>query len=463
MKTRLLTIWDFLRSTYWFIPGAISLFAIVLAIVLPIVDATYNEAIVDKFPWIAVSDSAAQEILNSIAGAMVTIAGVVFSITIVTLSIASSQLGPRLLRTYMNSGTMHVALGVFVGTGLYCLLVLSAIRGEDNTNGYQFVPHFSLLVGVLFAVIGLGTLIVFIHRVAVLIQAPNVIQSVGHDLDKAVDRLYPEELGRSPKDPVTKKEVKEKISELGSRSSRVPALFEGYIQSLDLDALMEFACERNVVLYLKHRPGVFVTRESVLAEYWPAGESTDETFKRINEAFTVGNRPTPLQDVESAANELVEVAVRSLSTGINDPFTAINCIDRLGASLCRLAQREIPSPYRHDQEGNLRVIAYGPTFAHVLESSFRMIWEYGQTAPSIMIRMLEALATIADHARRESDREAIMKQATTIRDLANKNFKVQSNLKDIHDQFDLVVEAVEQRREPPSKPSAKLAGKPAES
>ncbi len=158
---------------------------------------------VDKLGWIYTrGPDGARAVLSTIAGSMITVAGVVFSVTIVALSLASNQFGPRLLRNFMRDRGNQIVLGTFVATYLYCLLVMRTVQGMD---GSQFVPHLSVTVAILMAVASLGVLIYFIHHVAVSIQAPELIANVAHELHEAIDRLFPEELGYAPRKRRTSK------------------------------------------------------------------------------------------------------------------------------------------------------------------------------------------------------------------------------------------------------------------
>lgn len=409
MKMYLLNLWDAARSSYWFVPSLFAIGALLLSLFMPRIDSL----IVDlewKIPeWILTTTDAARATLSALAGAMIAVTGTVFSITVVTLSMTSQQFGPRLLRRFMYDLTTQVTLGVFLSTGLYCLLLLRSV----DQHGDASVPHLAILTAVVMAVTSMAMLIGFIHHVAMLIQAPHVVAAVARDLDDAIVRLFPERIG----EPATSKRfegdtVQAQESKLGERSSVVLSEREGYIQAIDGDMLLQLARERQFVLRLRSRPGDFITIGTPLADVWSdeRPEEEDEFAdlgSPFNDAVIAGVRRTPRQDVECAIDELVEVAVRSLSPGINDPFTAMNCIDRLGASLGRLAERKLSSPYRYDADGRLRVIARPVSFADVLDAAFNQIRQYGRESVAVSIRILEALTSIADHAQRDEDRKAI--------------------------------------------------------
>lgn len=407
MRARLTNLWDNFRSSLWFVPTSLSLAVIVLAVVMVRLDIAVGFSIVRQAPWAAMAPSAARAVLSAIAGAMVTSTSLVFSITIVAVSIAASQFGSRLIRTFRNNRVTHWTLGAFVATSLYCLLLLVVVReGEDA----QFVPYLAVYLGILFAICCLGILIYFIHDTAVSVQAPSIVGASARDLDSAVERLFPFRLGEPSSEAEMETSGREQLARLDGDGEVVLSTREGYVQAVDTDTLMDVACEREIVVELLARPGTFLTRDLPLAKVWSQESPGDDIAKAISATFITGSERTPRQDVKYAVNELVEVAVRALSPGINDPFTAMNCVDRLGAAVGRLAKREIPSAYRYDKEGHLRILARPFLFDEVLDTAFNQIRQHARSDVSVTIRLLTAMEAIAIQVQRQSDREAVLRQ-----------------------------------------------------
>ncbi|MEO8010417.1 MAG: DUF2254 domain-containing protein, partial [Dokdonella sp.] len=346
----------------------------------------------------------ATAMLGTIASSMITIAGVVFSMTLVALSLASSQLGPRLLRNFMTDKANQVVLGTFVSTFLYSLIVLRSIRRADEG---LFVPQLSVAFAVLLAVASLGVLVYFIHHVAVSIQADTVVARVGAELSDGIDRLFPEGIGKGMHNHAEPNDFAGDCCVIGA--SR-----DGYVQLIDGDALLALAVEKDLVLQVARRPGHFVVKDSPLVLAWPGNQIDDQTKDQINAAFVLGSNRTPVQDVEFAVNQLVEIAVRALSPGINDPFTAVACVDRLGAALARLAQRDMPLPCRHDEENTLRVITPATAFADMADAAFDQIRQYARSSAAVTIRLLETIEVIAQFAYRAEDRAALHRHAEMI-------------------------------------------------
>ena len=281
---------------------------------------------------------------------MVTIAGVVFSMTLVALTLASAQFGPRLLRNFMSDTINQFVLGTFIATFIYSLLVMRTIRREDEV---AFVPHFSVTLAVVLALVSMAVLIYFIHHVSVSIQADEVVARVANELDEGMDRLFPEDIGES-KSPRDDGRDREDLAVLKQVSRAVGARQDGYLQFIDADALMSLAVKHDLVMQLVQRPGQYVTAERPLVVLAPGGRVSQEVREAIGEAIIVGSQRTPSQDIEFAISQLVEIAVRALSPSVNDPFTAIRCADRLASAMCRLARRPMPSPYRRDERDRIR-------------------------------------------------------------------------------------------------------------
>lgn len=312
----------------------------------------------------------------------------------------------------------QVTLGVFLSTGLYCLLVLRIVEHDE---GGAAAPHFSVLLAVMLSVLSLAMLIGFIHHVAMLIQAPNVVAAVAGDLEDAITRIFPEELGDAEGDDHRNDDSgREHATRLGKNDLTVRSTRDGYIQAIDENGLIQLAHEHDLLLRLYSRPGNFIATGSPLADVWTCSKpsadesNADDLTMKLNEAVILGRRRTPRQDVECAIEELVEIAVRALSPGINDPFTAINCIDRLGATLGRLSERKLPTAYRCDDEGSLRLIVRTVSFANAVDAAFNQIRQHGRDSVAVTIRLLEALASIAEHVQRDEDREAVKLHAEMV-------------------------------------------------
>jgi len=412
MRVQVFKTLDRIRSSFWFLPAVMASGAMVLAFATVALDTPVTDWLARNWGLTYTGGAAgASALLGAIAGSMITIAGVVFSMTLVALSLASSQLGPRLLRNFMRDTTTQVVLGTFVATFLYCLLVLRTIRRAEES---LFVPHLSVSLGVLLAVVSVGVLIYFIHHVSVSIQANEIVARVGKELIEEIERLFPENIGRGASRIPTKPPNADFLDRFDREARPIGSTGDGYLQFIDGDALMALAMQEDIVIRVERRPGHYVVATRPLVLVWPGNKVTDQLMDRVNCAFALGNQRTSGQDIEFAVNQLVEIAIRALSPGVNDPFTAMTCVDRLGSALCRLAQQDMPSPYRYDTQDQLRVITPVFTFPDVTDAAFNQIREYGRSSTAVTIRLLETIAEVAGSVHRPEDRVALLRHAKMI-------------------------------------------------
>lgn len=438
MRGQIFKYWNRVRSGFWFLPAFMAGVAMALALVSVAVDERLTGWLTLHVGWTFTGGAeGASAVLGIIAGSMITIAGVVFSMTLVALSLASSQLGPRLLRHFMRDSTTQVVLGTFVATFLYCLLVLRTIRRAEEV---AFVPHLSVALGVLLAVASVGVLIYFIHHVSVSIQSNEIAARITKELIEAIDRLFPRQIGRgAPRIPADPPDAG-LLEALDKDARPVDADGDGYIQFIDGEALLALAMEGDLVVRLERRPGNYVISGSRLAVIWPESRASDRLTHHVRSLFVLGHQRTPDQDIEFGVNQLVEIAVRALSTGLNDPFTAITCVDHLGSVLSRLATRGVPSRYRHDHRNQLRVIAPANTFREITDAAFNQIRQYGRTSVAVNLRLLETIAVIVGFAHRPEDRATLQLHARMIARGAVETLPESEDRRAVEERFQTVVQ-----------------------
>lgn len=409
MRLLLLKYWDWLGSSLWFVPALMVAASAGLSFASVALDQSLDRETLHALAIVYTGDAAgARSVLSAIASSMVTIVALVFSLILVALSLAASQFGPRLLRNFMRDTTTQVVLGAFVATFLYCLLVLRTIRSAD---GASFVPHLSVTLAIAMVLLSVGVLIYFIHHISVLLQADELVKRVGAELIERVDDIFPEQLGAGRNNAGSGAAGAKKFDGPGSciRSRK-----DGYLQLVDSEALMDLATERDLVIEVERRPGDHVFEGTVLARVFGQQKPDEDLVDRLREIFVLGGERTGVQDIEFTMNQLVEVAVRALSPGLNDPFTAIACLDRLGSMLRRVARREMPSRCRYDQEQRLRVTAPSTTFSHLLNVAFDQIRHYGRNSFAVCLRLLETLAAIAAVAERAEDLAALAEHGARV-------------------------------------------------
>lgn len=339
----------------------------------------------------------ARAILSAIAGSMITVAGLTFSLTMLTLQLASSQFGPRLLRNIMQDRGNQFVLGIFIATFVYCLLVLRTVRGIE---GNSFVPHLSVAFGVVLAITSLAVLIYFIHHVATVVRVENLLKQITEEAISAIDKIYPD---KSYEEGRREQPIRATIDLAGQKPLTISSRETGYVQRVDLGALIDIAEQHRVVAALKARPGTFVVQgEGVIAVY-RAEQLSDEVTTQFQEAFVIGKERTPYGDVEFCLRRIVEVAQRVLSPGVNDPTTAIYCIDRLGQALLHLAERKMPSAYHHDKDGHVRVIVSAASVSDLASNAFAAIARYALADPDVAGHLIRTLDRLSNRVGPDAD------------------------------------------------------------
>jgi uncharacterized membrane protein len=337
----------------------------------------------DPIWWLNQSNGEnASALLSSLLGSLITMATLVVSITMVVLTLAAGQLGPRIIRIFMADRRTQAVLGLFIATIIYVLLILRLL---DTDLSRADVPHFAVTAGTVLVLLCVFTLLFYLHHLARSIIADNVIERVGQELDRSIIHYLP--------GPASSK---------GSAAAPagVPAVSSlprsGYVQAVDYQALACRAAERDCCIALDFRPGTHLLANRQHARIWPAEAFDEELRDAIAAAVVIGHERTSVQDVELGFRQMVEVALRALSPGINDPFTAIAAVDRITASLALLMRHGEPQGIWRDDAGIVRLTAPSSTFAGVADVAFNQIRQASSDHPAVMIRMLEALATLVE-------------------------------------------------------------------
>ena len=346
--------------------------------------------------------------------------GVVFSVMIVTLTLASQQFGPRMLRTFIRDRGAQLTLGTFVATFFYAMLVLISI-------GSTFVPHLSVTVALALTALDLGVLIYFIHHTATAIQLPEVIASIARDLTKAIDdecvgAAQSTELVNGPSAAVLE-------ARLDRSGQVVAAPASGYLRLVKHATLIAIAREFDAVIRLHDRPGHFLTQGHPMATVWPP-EVADTIRGRLERVHITGPLRTLTQDIAFGIDQLVEIAIRALSPAVNDTFTAMTCVDWLGDSLCRIAVDWYPQVNHRDRDGQIRLIAAPVSYERLVARSFEKIRQASGGMPAVLIRQLDALFTIMAVAPPDRT-QVLLDQAAMIQRVSVRSVPEQADRADI--------------------------------
>jgi uncharacterized membrane protein len=391
---RLLRFWIDIKGSIWLIPSIFTVLAIGLAMASVTLDRSLQSSdwLPEQWFFFEVGSEGARGVLGVIAGSLITVTGVVFSITVVALQLASSQFTPRVLRSFITDRTNQIVFGTFIATFTYALLVQRTVRSVSD-DLERFVPSISVNIAVLLALVSIGLLIRFIDHITRSIRASQIIHRVSTDLCEAIETLFPEKFGQPAPNDLAQLEA-----DLASRDEplRVCAIEAGYLQTIDAYTIFHLDLKTPLTIRMEQAIGEFVLPGEVLLSVW-AEASIDEQqlCSDLREACVLGLSRTNEQDVAWGLIELSDIAIKALSPGINDPTTAVMVIDRLGEGLVILGRRALPEALRTDADGQVQVITRQISFAHAVEVSFGRIRQYGADQPMIKARLHTVMSRVA--------------------------------------------------------------------
>ena len=421
-----------LRTNLWLVPmldvfGAVLLFAVTFTIDR----AAYHGDV--KLPSWVISGTAdaSRQILTTIAAAVITVIGVVFSVVIVALTLASTQFGPRMLRNFMRDRGTQWTLGTFVATFVYSILALIAISPGPHGD---FVPHVSITTTLILVVLDLAVLLYFIHHIAVQIQLPQVIASIAADVSKAIAA----EAAPASTRPERGLSAAELLARMAAEPGEVKATESGYLQYVRHSTLVRIATSTNSVIHLLQRPGHFLVNGRTMAVVWPA-EAAPSVAKALQRAHLSGPYRSLSQDISFGIDQLVEIAIRALSPAVNDTFTALTCIDWIGDSLREIALGWHPEQVHRDAQGYIRVITTQTTFDRLVQRAFEKVRQAAAGMPAVMIRQLDALTEILEQAPLPAQRKVLLEQAEMIRTLCLETVPEKTDREDVLRRYDTLI------------------------
>jgi uncharacterized membrane protein len=448
-----LSSWRFeaARTTLWLVP---TLLVVVSVALFAATSAFDHHVYADRLTlpsWLRTGDAdAGRQVLIAIAAAVITVVGVVFSITILALTLASQQFGPRMMRHFIRDVGSQVTLGVFVATFVYAVLALASITSGPRGG---FVPHLSITVAEALSLVDVGVLIYFIHHIARMIQLPEVIASIARDLHAAIVAEFPNREPVMPARPDDEgRPVEWLIEELERRGEAVIATSSGYLQHVGYAQLVEIAARSDAVIRLTHRPGHFVVKGHALAEVWPRTTAA-QISAALDHAHALGPHRTLLQDPVFAIDQLVEIAIRALSPAVNDTFTALTCIDWLSAGLSELSQRSLTEGVYRDQDNRIRLISSDPSYARMVNRAFDKIRQSAGGMPAVLIRLLDAITAIATATVDPRQRQVLARQGEMILAVAESTVDEPRDVDDVRSRHRRLTSRIAAMNDPPLPPS----------
>ncbi len=400
LRSRLELSNEDLRSTYWFLPGLITLIFAVAALIAIQIDIAYDALLAQGVGDPSTLDGSAWATLISVlAGSIATIVGVVFSLNLVVLTLGSQQYGPLIVGNFIRDRGSQVVFGIYTGTFIFCVMVLVAFAVRTDV---PFVPRLSAVGSIVLTVCCVLALIYFIHHMAVSIRPTSIIGNITMALLRNIESLS---LEKDPNElPAALSETSEAaLNLLKENGGEILASGTGYIIGNEYQQMVELAKTQDVTLQVLARPGHFVIKGSIIGRVYPPENFDADLHQKFHESIYMSPHRSPMQDVELLFSQLVAIATRALSAAINDPFTAMTCIDHLGEALAKMSLRKLPVPYQFDSDGHLRLIREVVTFAGLMHLSFDQILHYGRGDLMVMVHMLNTIRKMGEvmHSRDE--------------------------------------------------------------
>lgn len=382
------TWWARLWRPFWMVPLACTIAALAAGVALPELDRAATGEIPFVFPG---GPDGARSVLSTITSAMISVTGLVFSITMVVLQLASSQFTPRVIAPFLQSRVTQATLGVFVAAFVFSLTVLRSVEGD--ADGEAFVPQLSVTVAYLLVLLSVAFFLAFIHHITTSIQVSRVISAVGDRTVALVEEILPD-ADADAAGPTWSPRPSDPHGHVAAGRAH------GHVVSIDFATLVEVAREADIVLSLDARVGDFVVEGQPLAQSWGAVPDADATG-RIDAALRRESERTMVQDPAFGIRQLVDIAERALSPGINDPTTAVQAIDELHRILRVVVQRPNPSPYVVDADDRVRVVHRPDAASDLVVLAVEEIAHYGRDSVQVPRRLTALLDDLASCARPE--------------------------------------------------------------
>lgn len=412
MFARLSMIWNQLRNSLWALPMLVVAAAGLLAVlaVTVLIDPS-----TDPVWWLYSGDApAASGFLANLLTAMITMATLAISITMVVLTLAAQSLGPRLIQIFMADTRTKLVLGLFIGTVVYLLFVLRSVVGDTES-----VPNLAVTLGAVLVIASVIVLLFFVHHLARSIVADTTIGRVADILDAWIPERFPDQTTGADGDT-------EDLASLLVKGKPIHATTTGYIQAIDHQAAVEAACNAVVTVELSFRPGHFILENDVIGRVMPAESVDDALLRSLATAVVIGPNRTPVQDIEYPIRQLVEIALRALSPGVNDPYTALAVVDRLAGSVAAIMTRADAQSVWRDENDVVRLIVPTASLDGILDTAFNEIRQAGAAQPAVLIHLVDRLGQLLAHAD-EARAEAILRHIALARATGERGIADQSD------------------------------------
>ncbi len=404
--------WDRMSVNFLFIPGIMAVFAAMLALLMYWLDCQIPNESLNTYSFLVsstVEDS--RGYLLNMGTVILTTAGVVFTLLTLPLSTVAAQYGSRLLRIFLGDRTTQFVLGIFVATFTYSIVAAISIpSAEINPDA----PNITVTVGMYLLVVSFASLILLIQHISTMLQAPNIAAAAGVELQGVLSEENRTEIQGGEYKRQTEKDLPGSIME--TEPHLVVLNRTGYIKYIDLKSILPLAEKNDIVIRIVNKPGNYVRSGMVIARVWPADRIDAELDQDIRNTYHLGRQRTPTQDSEYAVNQLTEMAVRAMSPAINDPFTAITCLDYVGNGLAMFVRQDVITPNIYDRNGQLRLMYDPVTFDELLNAAFDMLRHASSDNASVLLHMLKTIDVIRQDVKSPDARQSLLRHVTLIQE-----------------------------------------------
>ncbi|MBG6217097.1 putative membrane protein [Arthrobacter sp. CAN_A6] len=429
---------DSLRTQLWPVPLLAVVLAVTLGQYLPFLDGLIDQDLPPTVSGLLFGGGpeAARSLMETIASSMITVTSLTFSLTVVTLQLASSQFSPRLLRTFTRDRFVHNTLALFLATFVFALTVLRSIRVETS-EGQGFVPVISVTVAFLLTLGSVVGLVLFLAHLARQIRVETMLRDVHREADSALQRIFPDD-GVPTRSP----------SERGPEYALIESAQSGFLLRIDPDAAVTTAEDTGTVIVVDAMPGASLVKATPFARAWsidggPIDSDRRERIKKgLNAAMSTGFERTSTQDAGFGLQQLLDVASRALSPGINDPTTAVHALSHVASVLCGLADRKTGPKSLQDDDGADRVTLQYPSFPHLLNLAMEQMLTYGMEDPRVALRIVQLLRQVAWVQSSGEVRSAVSEQLRRTRAVAAENSFAPSVKETLDTEFEAVEAAL---------------------
>lgn len=417
MKTWFANMRETFKTQLWPIPAMAVVATLLLGFGFPHLDSQIDGALASWVNGVLFGGDAdaARVLLSAIATSLITVTSLTFSLTVVTLQLASSQFSPRLLRTFTSDQFVQATLALFLATFTYALAVLRSVRSAGDSGQAEFVPKFAVTVAFVLAVASVLGLVLFLAHLTEQIRVETMLRNVHRDATRTMHAVHSEAEPDAHNHPASPQPPQD--------ATQLLATSDGFLTWIEHGHLVEAAVDEGALLNLDVYPGSFLVKGTPLGSAWPVAggsfdkQTADRIADRVAGCIHTGFERTAAQDVGHGLRQLTDVANKALSPGINDPTTAIHALGHISAFLCDLSDRDLGPKLLRDEDDRVRVTLHGPSLATYVDLGISQPRRYGAADPQVLEKIFQVLLDLSHRAapdQRPTIRAQLERLRTTV-------------------------------------------------